>query len=448
MLDADFFRDLVNPDPVRSLLRWLDDPQRLPRLGSTTPSGRRSCSNARPTTASIRPSTARSPPAASSGARKGRWANVWKRFAETPERYPGIPDQLRKARPEELIVEDRRRLAAGQRDGRRPAPQPAARLRGAHARGRSQGGGRGSTPSTPGVAARSGPTSTWRRSRSRSSSSSLLAELDAQHRSPRMTSRRSSPTTPSAAGGPTTPCCERWPRPTSAPTGPRCPRPRRRCTGRGSTPGPRRSRRRSARWRTRTPTSPARRRRRRQARSPCSSTGCASTSPIACRSGSPASGSTCRSTTSLAALPDGHPDRQAGARPHRRGRARRRARTSIRRTSATGTKASIQVLRVAHGRQRRAGPRPDRDRRSRRARRGPRPVSSTIGATTSAIRLVDHLDEEVGRIVEPHPRAARRRLAAGRRRHRPRVDASAGRHGEGRAARRRRPRSRRAGAHG
>ena len=26
VLDADFFRDLVNPDPVRSLLGWLDDP--------------------------------------------------------------------------------------------------------------------------------------------------------------------------------------------------------------------------------------------------------------------------------------------------------------------------------------------------------------------------------------------------------------------------------------
>ena len=31
---------------------------------------------------------------------------MWKRFAETPERYPGIADQLRKARPEELIVEN------------------------------------------------------------------------------------------------------------------------------------------------------------------------------------------------------------------------------------------------------------------------------------------------------------------------------------------------------
>ena len=52
------------------------------------------------------------------GERQGSWANVWKRFAETPERYPGIADQLRKARPEELIVDEPRR--AGRRTTRWP----------------------------------------------------------------------------------------------------------------------------------------------------------------------------------------------------------------------------------------------------------------------------------------------------------------------------------------
>ena len=39
------------------------------------------------------------------GKREGRWAQVWKRFAEAPERYPGIPVKLRQARPLELFSE-------------------------------------------------------------------------------------------------------------------------------------------------------------------------------------------------------------------------------------------------------------------------------------------------------------------------------------------------------
>ena len=40
------------------------------------------------------------------GERNGTWGEVWKRFAETPERYPGVAEQLRKARPDELFVEN------------------------------------------------------------------------------------------------------------------------------------------------------------------------------------------------------------------------------------------------------------------------------------------------------------------------------------------------------
>ena len=105
VLDADYFRDLVNPDPVRSLLGWLDDPQ-----------GYRSRFDDAQWTTFVQQCKAdydfdpalhgEVTAAAKLGGRKGGWANVWKRFAETPERYPGIADQLRKARPEELIVEN------------------------------------------------------------------------------------------------------------------------------------------------------------------------------------------------------------------------------------------------------------------------------------------------------------------------------------------------------
>lgn len=105
VLDADYFRDLVNPDPVRSLLGWLDDPH-----------GYRDRLNAPQWMAFVQQCKAdyRFDPtldgevsaARKLGDRKGGWEHVWKRFAETPELYRGIVDQLRKARPYELIVEN------------------------------------------------------------------------------------------------------------------------------------------------------------------------------------------------------------------------------------------------------------------------------------------------------------------------------------------------------
>lgn len=105
VLAADYFRDLVNPDPVRSLLGWLDDPHRY----------RSRFDDAQWTTflQQCKADYGFDPAldgevtaAARLAGRKGAWANVWKRFAETPERYPGIADQLRKARPAELIFEN------------------------------------------------------------------------------------------------------------------------------------------------------------------------------------------------------------------------------------------------------------------------------------------------------------------------------------------------------
>jgi hypothetical protein len=104
VLDADFFRDLINPDPERILLSWLDDPPGLrPRLDEAQwsafvqqckadygfhPTGDGEITAARRL-----------------GQREGSWTQVWKRFAETPHRYPGIPERLRQAKPMELPFE-------------------------------------------------------------------------------------------------------------------------------------------------------------------------------------------------------------------------------------------------------------------------------------------------------------------------------------------------------
>ncbi len=103
-LDADFFWELINPDPVRSLLSWLDDPvvfrQRLDEAQWTA--FVQQCKG----DYSFDPSSSGPINAAKRlGQREGKWANVWKRFAETPARYPGIPDRLRQAKPLELSFE-------------------------------------------------------------------------------------------------------------------------------------------------------------------------------------------------------------------------------------------------------------------------------------------------------------------------------------------------------
>lgn len=104
LLDADFFRDLINPDPVRSLLAWLDNPVAFrPRLDDAQWAAfLQKCKvnyGFDPTSEGV--ITA----ARKLAERSGSWAQIWRRFAETPERYPGVPGKLRQAKPMELFVE-------------------------------------------------------------------------------------------------------------------------------------------------------------------------------------------------------------------------------------------------------------------------------------------------------------------------------------------------------
>jgi hypothetical protein len=103
VLDADYLLELVNDDPVRTLLRWLDDPQGY--RARTDDARWKAFVQQCKADYGLDPTVDGEVSAASKlGARQAGWANVWKRFAETPERYPGVAEQLRKARPQELIV--------------------------------------------------------------------------------------------------------------------------------------------------------------------------------------------------------------------------------------------------------------------------------------------------------------------------------------------------------
>jgi hypothetical protein len=106
VLDADYCNQLVNPDPPSMLLGWLDDPTGY-RAGLPKPQWAAFVQQCK---ADYGLDPARDGEIATArrlatGDRS--WAQVWKRFVETPQRYPGVAEQLRKARPLELYVDNR-----------------------------------------------------------------------------------------------------------------------------------------------------------------------------------------------------------------------------------------------------------------------------------------------------------------------------------------------------
>lgn len=102
-IDAHFLNALLNPDPVRALLNFIDDPKsaRAELAGGAWD-------------AFVQQSKSDfgfDPAAAGEieGARRlgeadGAWEQVWQRFRENPADYPHIPERLRMARPEALFT--------------------------------------------------------------------------------------------------------------------------------------------------------------------------------------------------------------------------------------------------------------------------------------------------------------------------------------------------------
>lgn len=101
-IDAAFLNDLFNPDPVRSLLDWLNDPsgfrnacsdqtwaafaqQIKQRFGADVARGEIECARLL-------------------GEADGDFAQVWQRYREMPSVWPGIVDRLRQAQPHELVL--------------------------------------------------------------------------------------------------------------------------------------------------------------------------------------------------------------------------------------------------------------------------------------------------------------------------------------------------------
>ena len=104
VLDADFFNELVNPDPISTLLGWLDEPAVYrKRLDDTQWAAfvQQCKSDLGFHPIKDGPITA----AQKLGERQGGWVQAWRRFADMPGRYPGIAERLRQAKPMDLLLE-------------------------------------------------------------------------------------------------------------------------------------------------------------------------------------------------------------------------------------------------------------------------------------------------------------------------------------------------------
>lgn len=98
-LIAEDFNQIVNPDPDKALLRWLDQPD-LFKAAQEENEWRTFIAGCREKYGFDPEQDGPLAAAEMLGRRDGAWAAVWERFIEAPVRYPGIPERLRQARPQ------------------------------------------------------------------------------------------------------------------------------------------------------------------------------------------------------------------------------------------------------------------------------------------------------------------------------------------------------------
>ncbi len=97
-LGADYFRELMQPDPTRTLLDWLDAPAATrAAIDDGAWAAFREICRARYDFDPERDGEVGG--AAKLGERDGAWSDAWRRLAEAPARYDAIPELLRRAAP-------------------------------------------------------------------------------------------------------------------------------------------------------------------------------------------------------------------------------------------------------------------------------------------------------------------------------------------------------------
>ncbi len=103
-LEAEDFDRLLSSDVVRDLLRWMGEPEATrQRMGPERWAA--FCSQCRDRFGFDPARDGELTAGERLGLGEGAWAELWQRFAEAPQAYPGIPALLRRARPAELAFD-------------------------------------------------------------------------------------------------------------------------------------------------------------------------------------------------------------------------------------------------------------------------------------------------------------------------------------------------------
>lgn len=102
-IDGAFLHSLLSPDPVRSLLEWLDDPAEM-RATLSEGAWTAFVQQCKDDYGYDPVAEGELEGARRLGVAEGPWANVWNRFRANPAEFPGIPDRLRQAEPHELFA--------------------------------------------------------------------------------------------------------------------------------------------------------------------------------------------------------------------------------------------------------------------------------------------------------------------------------------------------------
>ena len=103
-LRSQFFDALLNPDEIRSLLLWLNNPATYKQ--QCTPEEWIAFCQVCKNKYGFHPEQEGPISAAQMlGKRQGQWNAVWRRYAEAPLSYPNLPDLLRRARPQASFLD-------------------------------------------------------------------------------------------------------------------------------------------------------------------------------------------------------------------------------------------------------------------------------------------------------------------------------------------------------
>ena len=101
-LEADDFDRLLSSDVVRDLLRWMSEPAAArDRMGAER--WQAFCNQCRSQFKLDPEKDGEVTAGERLGAGEGPWEEVWQRFEEAPQGYPGIPDLLRRAKPDQML---------------------------------------------------------------------------------------------------------------------------------------------------------------------------------------------------------------------------------------------------------------------------------------------------------------------------------------------------------